>query len=127
MASRYSERSFWSKVKHHTKAIGKSTLIKAFTLYNTFNDERTPAWGRATIAGALAYLILPADAVPDFLPVVGFTDDAATLAAAAGTVAAHVRSSHKRDAKEQVRDLFSQAPTQMNKRVHERIHNELCP
>ena len=107
MASRYSKRSFWSKVKHHTKAIGKSTLIKAFTLYNTFNDERTPAWAKASIAGALAYLILPFDAVPDFLPVVGFTDDAGILAAAAGTVAAHIHSSHKRDAKEQVRDLFS--------------------
>jgi len=32
------------------------------------------------IAGALAYVVFPVDIIPDFLPIVGFTDDAAVLA-----------------------------------------------
>ena len=35
---------------------------------------------KATIAGTLAYVVLPIDAIPDFLPVVGLLDDAFILA-----------------------------------------------
>ena len=38
------------------------------------------------IYGALAYFVLPVDAVPDAIPVAGFTDDLGALAAALGTV-----------------------------------------
>src|SRR5438093_2014813 len=83
---KYSDRSFWTTVKHSARAIGDSTLTTAFTLYNTFNDDRTPTWAKTVIGGAIAYLILPTDLIPDYLPVVGFTDDAGALAAAAATV-----------------------------------------
>lgn len=32
-----------------------------------------------TIAGALAYVVLPVDVIPDFIPIVGFIDDAFVL------------------------------------------------
>jgi uncharacterized membrane protein YkvA (DUF1232 family) len=50
---------------------------------------------KATLIGALAYFVLPTDAVPDFLPVLGFADDAASLAAALRLVAAHVLPEHR--------------------------------
>ena len=34
----------------------------------------------AVIAGALAYLVLPTDIIPDFIPGVGFVDDAYVIA-----------------------------------------------
>ena len=44
-----------------------------------------------TIAfGALAYFIMPADAVPDLLPAAGFTDDLGALVAALVVVMAHI-------------------------------------
>ena len=34
----------------------------------------------AAIGGALLYFISPIDLIPDFIPILGFTDDAAVLA-----------------------------------------------
>ena len=54
---------------------------------------------KATLVGALAYFVLPIDAIPDVLPVLGFTDDAAVLAAAIKLVASHIRPAHREAAR----------------------------
>ncbi|MCY7363439.1 MAG: DUF1232 domain-containing protein [Ignavibacteria bacterium] len=36
---------------------------------------------KSLIVGALAYFVCPLDAVPDFIPVAGFLDDAGVIAA----------------------------------------------
>lgn len=65
--------------------IGGEIARRALRLLELFRDDRTPAWLKALIAGALGYLILPWDASPDPLPWVGYLDDAAVLAAALST------------------------------------------
>ena len=40
-------------------------------------DRQTPRHVQAALLGAIAYFILPFDFIPDMLPVLGFTDDAA--------------------------------------------------
>jgi uncharacterized membrane protein YkvA (DUF1232 family) len=57
-------------------------------------DPATPMHVRAVLLGALAYFLLPADAVPDLVAVVGFTDDASVLAAVFGTFAAYIKPEH---------------------------------
>jgi uncharacterized membrane protein YkvA (DUF1232 family) len=52
-----------------------------------------------TLIGALAYFILPTDAIPDILALVGFTDDMAVLAAAIAAVGANVTPAHRQAAK----------------------------
>jgi uncharacterized membrane protein YkvA (DUF1232 family) len=49
---------------------------------------------KAALLSALAYCVLPLDAVPDVLPGVGLTDDAAVLLAALRMVAGHLRPEH---------------------------------
>lgn len=44
--------------------------------------DRTPARLIAALAGALIYFLSPIDLLPDWIPLVGFLDDAAILAAA---------------------------------------------
>jgi uncharacterized membrane protein YkvA (DUF1232 family) len=59
-----------------------STLGK---LLSALDNPATPASLKALIIGAIGYIILPIDLIPDMLPVVGYTDD---LASAAGVVLA---------------------------------------
>ena len=44
------------------------------------------------IIATLAYLVLPMDLVPDFIPVAGFTDDAAAFALAVQQLSSEVKS-----------------------------------
>src|SRR3954469_17866034 len=64
-------------------------------MYFCMLDPRTPVWVKATAGAALAYFVLPLDAVPDFLPVLGLSDDASVLAAAFAAVSAHVPAEHR--------------------------------
>ena len=63
-------------------------------------DRATPLQVKATLIGALAYFVLPIDAMPDIMPVLGFTDDAAVLATALKLVASHMQPRHRDAARE---------------------------
>ncbi len=54
---------------------------------------------KAALVGALAYFVLPVDLIPDMLPVIGYTDDAAMLAAAIKLVASHITPDHREAAR----------------------------
>ena len=58
-------------------------------------DRQTPRHVQASLLGAIAYFILPFDFMPDVLPVLGFTDDAAVLATAIRMVAGHITEVHR--------------------------------
>ena len=90
-------RSFWRKLKRVAAHIPfAEELLAAY--YCAF-DRETPLPVKATLVGALAYFILPVDAIPDVLPVIGFTDDAAVLATAIKLVASHIRPAHREAAR----------------------------
>jgi uncharacterized membrane protein YkvA (DUF1232 family) len=44
------------------------------------NYRKLPWWSVASVAAALGYFLTPTDLIPDFLPVIGYIDDAAVLA-----------------------------------------------
>lgn len=67
-------------------------------------DPKTPAWAKAVIAGAIAYVICPLDAVPDFIPLAGWIDDIAVLGAAlSGAARVCITEAHLRRAREILR------------------------
>lgn len=78
----YSESGFWSVLG---KA-GAGIVDKALTLYYVMKNPDTPLAAKTIIAGALGYLILPTDLIPDVIPILGWTDDAGALAAALNMV-----------------------------------------
>ena len=72
-------------------------------------DRQTPLRVKAALVGALAYFVLPADVIPDVLPLIGYTDDAAVLAATIRLVASHITSDH-REAARRTLDRMRAAP-----------------
>ena len=86
-------KRFWTKFKRvAAKLPFAEDLLSAY--YCAF-DRETPRHVQAALLGAIAYFILPFDFIPDMLPVLGFTDDAAVLATAIRLVAAHITPEHR--------------------------------
>ncbi|HYS47936.1 MAG TPA: YkvA family protein [Xanthobacteraceae bacterium] len=86
-------RRFWIKFK---KVVGKLPFAEdLLAAYYCAFDRDTPTGVKAALIGALAYFVLPFDAIPDMLPVLGYTDDAAVLATAVRLVATHLRPEHR--------------------------------
>ena len=88
---------FWRKVRRFARRLPFALDIVA--AYFAMLDPRTPLLAKATIAAALAYFVMPADAIPDLVPL-GFTDDGAVISIALATVSAHIRPEHFRRAED---------------------------
>ena len=90
-------RSFWSKAKRVAAQLPFAEDL--LTAYYCAFDRDTPREVQAALIGALAYFVLPIDLIPDVLPVIGYTDDAAVLAAAIRLVVKHIRPEHREAAR----------------------------
>lgn len=89
-AGQYSETRFWTKMSHVLKRAGHELLEKALWLHYAAQRPDTPRWARATAYGALAYFILPFDAIPDWLFGMGLTDDLGALTLAVATISQYI-------------------------------------
>jgi len=107
-ARNYSDAEFWKKAAKFAKKAGKVVLKPALTLFYAAKDEDTPKFARATMIGALGYFISPLDAIPDFTPLVGYTDDLWMIVIATAVVAAHIKEEHKKKAEETLNSWFGE-------------------
>jgi uncharacterized membrane protein YkvA (DUF1232 family) len=89
---------FLAKAKRYLNRLPLAQETAA--MYFCLLDPRTPLWVKGTAAAALAYFILPLDAIPDLLPLAGLSDDAGVLAAALTAVSAHITDEHRARARE---------------------------
>lgn len=102
----YSEESFWNKVKEFSKKAGGKVIYLALLLYYAAKRPETPVWAKGTMLGALGYFISPIDAIPDFTPIIGYSDDLGVLVLAVTTCAAFINDSVKREAREKITEWF---------------------
>lgn len=87
------QRDFWRKATRVAARLPfAEDLLAAY--YCAF-DRATPTHVKAALLGALAYFVMPFDFMPDILPLLGFTDDAAVLLTAVRMVAGHMRPEHR--------------------------------
>ncbi len=85
-------QGFWDKLR---KTLGRVPFVEdALAAYYCATDGKTPMYVKAVLMGALAYFIIPSDVIPDFIAGLGYTDDAAVLAAAIGAVRSAMRPEH---------------------------------
>lgn len=89
---------FWPKLARVFASIPFAEDVVA-AYYCAF-DRATPLRAKGILLGALAYFVLPVDAIPDFVLGLGFTDDMAVLFAAIGMIRAHLKPEHYDKARE---------------------------
>lgn len=94
---RIARDGLWRKLRRFAGRIPFAVDLVA--AYYCARDPATPFRARAILIAAVAYFVLPIDAVPDALTVIGFTDDAAVLAAAIAVAGTHITPRHREAAR----------------------------
>lgn len=102
----YQHKTLWRKIGNSATAAGRQVVEKALQLHYAARRPDTPAWARGTVYTAIAYFILPLDAIPDFIPLTGYSDDLATLSAALYTLSRYVDDQVKEQAREKLHHWF---------------------
>lgn len=102
----YSDEGFRSKLKRSAASIGIKAAYLGLLLYYALKSPKTPKTAKIQIYGALGYLILPLDIMPDILPAIGYVDDWGALLLALGHVAGSINDEVRQQAKNKLRQLF---------------------
>lgn len=102
----YSEKGLMDKLTKFAKKAGVKTVYAALLLYYVLLSEDVPMKEKGLIIGALGYLILPIDLIPDAIPVLGFTDDLAALAYVVHAVLIYISPEIEAQAKSKLTDWF---------------------
>lgn len=102
----FSENNFGAKMVKYAKVLGTKIAYYSFLLFYALKSPNTPRSDKMTIAGALGYLILPVDLIPDFIPLVGLTDDTAVIIYAIYRIYSHIDEPMKQKADAKMRKFF---------------------
>ncbi|MGX8273260.1 YkvA family protein [Brevundimonas diminuta] len=96
-------KGFWPKMRRTAARIPFAG--QALAAWYATQDPKTPLAAKGIILGALAYFVMPVDAIPDIFAGIGFTDDAAVIAAVLATLGAHLKPRHHDQAAQALKQL----------------------
>ena len=85
---------------------GRTIAKPALEVLEMSIDPLTPAQVRVSLMAALAYLIMPFDLFPDFMPLVGFSDDFVALTAVLSIWSKYMTPSIRTRAERKLNKLF---------------------
>ena len=85
--------NFWRKLGRFAAQIPFAEDL--LTVYYCALDRGTPTYVRVALFAALAYFIDPFDVIPDVLPIIGLSDDAAVLAGSIKLVWDNIKPEHR--------------------------------
>ncbi len=94
---------FWPKLARTAARVPFARDLVA--VWYCARDPETPTAAKGIMLAALAYFVLPTDAIPDVLAGVGFTDDAAVIAAVLSMLGANLKPRHRLKARETLNRL----------------------
>jgi uncharacterized membrane protein YkvA (DUF1232 family) len=96
-------RKFWRKLKREVASI--PFLEDVLTAHYCAFDRNTPVHVKAVLVGAIVYFVAPDDLIPDYLPIIGYADDAAVLGVAIKLMSSHIKPEHREAARRMVTRL----------------------
>ena len=85
---------------------GRSIAKPALEVLEMAIDPLTPTNVRISLIASLAYLIMPLDLLPDFMPIVGFSDDFVALTAVLSIWSKYMTPAIRIRAEEKLNKLF---------------------
>lgn len=103
----YTEESLWEKIKKFSKAAGAKVIYAVLLLYYAMKDSNVSLKTKVFIAASLGYFILPADAILDLTPIIGYSDDLGVLIFALKQISSAITSSVKENARKKINEWFS--------------------
>ncbi|ASK64136.1 hypothetical protein CFK37_19255 [Virgibacillus phasianinus] len=104
----FSENKYVAKLLNYAQKMGVKVSYYSLLLFYGFKSPNTPKSTKITIAGALGYLILPIDVVPDIIPFIGFADDAMVVVYALYRIKSYIDDSIKQQAHERMKKIFGE-------------------
>jgi len=63
-------------ISTNLKRIAQRTQLEAVALYLAYRHSQTPWYAKLLAIAVVVYAISPVDLIPDFIPVIGYLDDA---------------------------------------------------
>ncbi len=98
---------FWPKLKRMLSRVpfAEDAVAAWFCAF----DPQTPLRVRGMLLAALAYFVLPIDAMPDMILGHGFTDDLTVLMTAVALVGTHLRPEHRQQARQALERMRHEA------------------
>lgn len=86
-APKYDENNVLTKCVKGIKLVGMGAAKLLAILYVVAKSPLVPTGYKALAVGALAYFGIPVDAIPDILPMIGYSDDIAVMGSAVAAIA----------------------------------------
>ena len=105
---KYSESGLFDKIKNTIKSAGLKLIYEALIRYYVTENPNCPMKIKAAIFAALGYFISPIDVIPDFTPIVGYSDDAGAIAIALGLAHFYIDDEVKRKARNKIASIFGE-------------------
>ena len=102
----YSEAGLTDKLKRFAKKAGLKTVYATLLLYYVLLSKQVSVKEKTLIIGALGYLILPLDLIPDAIPLAGFTDDFTALLTAIHSIRVHITPEVEQQARLKLQTWF---------------------
>lgn len=94
------DKGFWPKIQ---RVVAKVPFAKdALSVWYCAKDDETPIAAKGMMLAALAYFVMPVDAIPDFIAGLGYTDDAAVFTALMAILGRNLKPKHKAAAKRDI-------------------------
>lgn len=117
----YSEESLWEKIKKFSKAAGAKVIYAVLLLFYAMKDNKVSLKNKLFIAASLGYFILPADAIFDLTPIIGYSDDLGVLIFALKQISSAITPAVKENARKKINEWFSDVEEKEISELEEKI------